>query len=626
MKKLLVVAVAILLTATWSFADDWVPTTMTLDVEEYLPYDFDGSNLTIPVVVAGKPAAIWLVITTKDKGAEIGEVTNGHMGWHYVNKIDTTVYISAKSNKDIGPAELIWDGTNNDGNDVDPGTYTYYLWAFDDKTAREMACDFVIMGHDWEPIMSKLTSFDKDHLPLPNPVFFGNYSWWDENTIGGRTFRWWLGHDPFDEEGREVSVCSIYTVGTMGYDPGFLSIGYPCLDPDDFDIFYQPCRDNDAALLTMLKWTYVIDGDAILDTDWGGWESDLVFECPEMAVSPGPWARDSGTYSDFNYIYLTGQGGPSDMSWNYIYAITFDGDLQASINHENWYMPDDPSGPGNGWPYYMDWSQNVANKWTIWGNCCIQESLNYTNVLEDEDDTDDMTIWRNLNGDFFFDSGFAPDADPAWTCRDTDSEGGGTQGRHSSLNVDANDFNIWGTGQYGLANFGLSAPDGTGMGYHYFVDETVGDQSIRKGNGTLIDNGGKFDGIYWHRPSNEAGNMWVWGEAMWVGSDSVKGVISNEPAPSVENDVAIGEFSVAQNVPNPFNPTTTISFTISNDDFVTLDIYNVAGQKVDTLVNDLKAAGTHSVVWDSSGLSAGVYFYTLKSGDLSKTMKMTLLK
>lgn len=625
MKKLLVVAVAILLTATWSFADDWVPTKLTLDIEEYLPYNFSG-NLTIPVTVAGKPAAIWLVITTNGKGADIGEVTNGHLDWHYVNKIDTTVYVSPKYSRDIGAGELTWTGKNSDGNAVDPGTYTYYLWAFDDKSNREMACDFVIMGHDWEPIMSKLWTVDKDHLPLPNPIFFGNYSWWDENTIGGQTFRWYLGHDPLDAEGRQVSVCSIYTVGGEGNNPGFLSIGYPCLDKDDFDVFYQPCRDNDAALLTMLKWTYVIDGDAILDSDWGGWDSDLVFECPGMAVSPGPWARDSGTYSDFNYIYLTGQNAPGDMSWNYIYAITFDGDLQAAVNHTSWFIFADPAGAGNGQPYYMDWSRNTPNRWTIWGNCCIAEAVNYTRVLEDVDDTVDMVIWKNGNGDFFFDSGFAADADPTWRCLNMDSEGGGSQGRHSSLNMDANDFQIYGTGQYGLANFGLGAPDGTGISYNYFADETVGDQSIRKGNGTLCDNGSKFDGIYWHRPSNEAGNMWVWGEAMFVGFDSVKGIISNEPAGSVDDDVAVGEFSLAQNAPNPFNPTTTINFTISEENFVTLDIYNVAGQKVDTLVNDFKTAGTHSVVWDSSGFSAGVYFYTLKSGDLSRTMKMTLLK
>ena len=85
-------------------------------------------------------------------------------------------------------------------------------------------------------------------------------------------------------------------------------------------------------------------------------------------------------------------------------------------------------------------------------------------------------------------------------------------------------------------------------------------------------------------------------------------------------------FAVAQNSPNPFNPTTSISFTLPASDNVTVDIYNVSGQKVDTLVNDFMDAGMHSVNWDASGFSNGVYFYTVKSGDFTKTMKMTLLK
>ena len=53
---------------------------------------------------------------------------------------------------------------------------------------------------------------------------------------------------------------------------------------------------------------------------------------------------------------------------------------------------------------------------------------------------------------------------------------------------------------------------------------------------------------------------------------------------------------------------------------------NVAGQKIDTVFNDFLNSGNHSVVWDASSFSAGVYFYTVKSGDHSKTMKMTYIK
>ena len=85
-------------------------------------------------------------------------------------------------------------------------------------------------------------------------------------------------------------------------------------------------------------------------------------------------------------------------------------------------------------------------------------------------------------------------------------------------------------------------------------------------------------------------------------------------------------FSVAQNLPNPFNPTTTISFTLPVAGMVSIDVYNVAGQKVDTIVNEYMNTGSHSVVWDGSEFSTGVYFYTVKFNNFTKSMKMTLIK
>jgi hypothetical protein len=85
-------------------------------------------------------------------------------------------------------------------------------------------------------------------------------------------------------------------------------------------------------------------------------------------------------------------------------------------------------------------------------------------------------------------------------------------------------------------------------------------------------------------------------------------------------------FSVAQNVPNPFNSTTVITFTIAKAGHVTIDVFNVTGHKVDTVANASMSAGSHSVTWNASKFSAGVYFYTVKSGEFSKTMKMTLSK
>ena len=77
--------------------------------------------------------------------------------------------------------------------------------------------------------------------------------------------------------------------------------------------------------------------------------------------------------------------------------------------------------------------------------------------------------------------------------------------------------------------------------------------------------------------------------------------------------------------PNPFNPSTTITFDLAEKSPVTIDIYNMLGQKVTTLVNEVREAGTHQVIWHPH-VSAGVYFYRMTAGDYSSTQKMVLLK
>jgi hypothetical protein len=90
-------------------------------------------------------------------------------------------------------------------------------------------------------------------------------------------------------------------------------------------------------------------------------------------------------------------------------------------------------------------------------------------------------------------------------------------------------------------------------------------------------------------------------------------------------------YALNANYPNPFNPTTNISFALPIDSKVSLKIYNVAGQLVRTLVNETMVAGTHTVTWDginSNGekVASGIYFYKLNAGDYSKTMKMVIMK
>lgn len=81
-----------------------------------------------------------------------------------------------------------------------------------------------------------------------------------------------------------------------------------------------------------------------------------------------------------------------------------------------------------------------------------------------------------------------------------------------------------------------------------------------------------------------------------------------------------------QNYPNPFNPNTTISFELDKPAEVTLTVFDALGRTVSTLIHERRPAGIHQIPFDASGLSSGIYFYQLETGNLSLTKKLTLIK
>ena len=90
---------------------------------------------------------------------------------------------------------------------------------------------------------------------------------------------------------------------------------------------------------------------------------------------------------------------------------------------------------------------------------------------------------------------------------------------------------------------------------------------------------------------------------------------------------APGEFMLGQNYPNPFNPVTVIRYKLSEISIVRIEIYDVTGKTMKTLLNRNENPGSYSVEWDASGYPSGVYLYSLFTDEkLRKTMKMVLTK
>ncbi len=102
-------------------------------------------------------------------------------------------------------------------------------------------------------------------------------------------------------------------------------------------------------------------------------------------------------------------------------------------------------------------------------------------------------------------------------------------------------------------------------------------------------------------------------------------IIATVSSISQLNEIATG-YELSQNYPNPFNPETAIDFSIPFSSNVNLDIYNIAGQNVASLVNQRLTPGTYKVRWNASDVTSGVYFYTLRTENFTETKKMFLIK
>ena len=95
---------------------------------------------------------------------------------------------------------------------------------------------------------------------------------------------------------------------------------------------------------------------------------------------------------------------------------------------------------------------------------------------------------------------------------------------------------------------------------------------------------------------------------------------------SVDDEQIPGEFYLSQNYPNPFNPSTIIEFALPERANVILEVYNLLGERVKTLLREELNAGVHKINFSAAGLSSGVYLYRISSEKFNQTRKFVLMK
>jgi len=593
MRKVILFVALFALIACSAFGATFAPTVLKISAPSYVKYDFDGKSLSIPVTLTGTPAAVTFLVFTKDQGAAIGKVRNGYLGWHYVNKIDTCVYMGATMAMVKGSNTINWDGKGEGGTALPKGTYTYYLFGFDNQTAKVRMTSVVTPGWESRDIF---VTHKADGTPLANPVTYtATYNGSDkEDQVDYTRTKWVVGNDPADATLKETSKYKTWCENSS-----------LCLDPKDDTMFFNQCHNNVGSMVvTKRKW--VPNGDAIVQTTWA--DNGMVL-FPTKATKG--WSYMGGVMSDrINTLFATDAdlSGVGDYS-NIVFIDAEDGTITRKVDVGDWWVKPEEGGENGGQTTGGPTDLMYKNTQLI---CSSHSSCMFQMTNPSAEDDADFTIWTNGNGDYVGDHNFQSDSKNKWFCNDYN-----VAPYSYSSDIDANGFVICPAYDMGAVSFSLYAPDGTGIGYPAYAGETASYKWVDR----FIDYGSAFDGLYSDNSSstdaNSTGGWW------FVGHDSFKGVISNQVAVA---DAAPAAFAVAQNTPNPFNPTTTINFSIAKAGKVTIDVFNSAGQKVDTIANAQMTAGSHSVNWNAAKFSAGVYFCTVKAGSFSKTVKMTLLK
>jgi len=161
----------------------------------------------------------------------------------------------------------------------------------------------------------------------------------------------------------------------------------------------------------------------------------------------------------------------------------------------------------------------------------------------------------------------------------------------------------------------------------------------------VVSGGTTYHGLETVRYNSDGSNPWIAevnqyagiGKGLALGSDlslyavgmfyySVLKYSQSIPTGVEQNSEIPKKFNLDQNYPNPFNPSTKIKYSVPKSSSVTLKVFDILGNEIETLVNEEKPIGTYEITWYAVNLPSGIYFYKLQAGNFIETKKMILMK
>ncbi|GAB5410787.1 MAG: hypothetical protein BalsKO_31520 [Balneolaceae bacterium] len=451
-----------------------------------------------------------------------------------------------------------------------------------------------------------------------------------ENVDGSNTVSWAAatdvgGYNVYFSESEITSVVDpgVSQLGTIASD-GTLSYDHSLLAPhpsygNDFTAYYavtalsnfgsesDPAASSITANLES-RANYVVEiATEGVDAVFTALENDAIPEASALA-SFFPDTYVPFEINEATRIRETGAGGLTDDDISAKYWIGFDpvDDLlivYAEVTDDITVFASEATGSGGAWNF-DSWEMAIGN---YTPESFIQGSDH--GVFEGGEEPDwqfrggmmsDRAPFAHANGGGNAFSGEVPNSQ---TIGETTDNGYRLLTVYSMIELSGGDS----------GDKAFDFPSGTDISlYPMNVTINDNDETSRDAQWGWSDKGGQDD--WWNNPTR-------WTVVAFVGSGAV---VSNENEGSIDSP---REFSLDQNYPNPFNPATNISFSLPSTSDVTLEVFNMLGQKVATLLQGEKMnAGAHTQKFDASSLSSGMYLYRLSTPSFVQSRKMMLIK
>ena len=560
---------------------EFTPPVITIQAPSVV--DFSKGNATFDFTLNGSSATVWLVIYTKDLGDFIPRITNGYMNWHTISGVDTLVYVSPGVKFTEGNHTIVWDGVDKNGVSAPVMNYNYYIIAIDQSGSIPAAP----VGGTWIDGM-QIIETDTDGSPLEKPLLY-------ESRYNGFTIkRFELGNDP----------ASPYESFSLDQSTDKM-IGDIAVEPEDHDVIYYQTLNKVA------KIRLHSGKNAELITNWG--TNGIIENITD--VTTADFVACCGVEIFGEYVAFSHNNDNDPQVSELVFVNRSDGSEAFRLNLTDYYVVENYRKTGN--------FTGVAGpfSFTFDGADLYTTSFHSPRLLRMDAMTGDL-IWLNDNGDYFGDK-FNLDMDPSFVGAAEDTY----YGYYYHVDIDRyglcyypdNLAELKGS-DYKCTGF-ILGPDGSGILKWMVNDQPNGSNRF---DIQVIDSGGPYDGLYMNG---------IHAATDFVPYRVFAGQIISETPSQVNDQKLPNVLALNQNTPNPFNPSTSITYSIpeGNSGRVSIKVYDLRGALVRTLVDQYSNPGMYSEQWDGTdnfgnNVSSGIYIYQLQAGEYKKSNKMILMR